>query len=415
MKKISIIGLGYVGLPLALEFSKKYLCIGFDISKSRVQELNENYDCNNEYDNSTLKNSKVLITDNSNEMIDSDYFIITVPTPLKKNNKPDLSPLKKASKLVGKLIKKDAVIIYESTVYPGCTEDDCIPILEKYSNLKYNKDFYVGYSPERINPGDKKRKLKDIIKVVSGSTPSVAIEIQSLYNSIITAGTYLAPSIKVAEASKIIENVQRDVNISLVNEFALIFEKLEIDTTDVLNAASTKWNFLKFKPGLVGGHCIGVDPYYLAHKAILSGYKPKVLISGRKVNNSISKNIVLAIKKKAKSKKINMLSSRVLILGITFKENCSDTRNSRVVDLYKELAKVSKKVDVHDYYADNLAVKKEFGIELIQNLNHNYDIIVLAVAHNKYLMLDYSKLLKKNHILYDVKSVLPKNIITLRL
>ena len=415
MKKISIIGLGYVGLPLALEFSKKYLCVGFDISKSRVKELNAKYDCNNEYDNSTLQNSKVLITNNSYEMIDSDYFIITVPTPLKKNNKPDLSPLKKASKLVGKLIKKDAIIIYESTVYPGCTEDDCIPILEKYSNLKYNKDFYVGYSPERINPGDKKRKLKDIIKVVSGSTPSIANKIQSLYNSIITAGTYLAPSIKVAEASKIIENVQRDVNISLVNEFALIFEKLEIDTTDVLNAASTKWNFLNFKPGLVGGHCIGVDPYYLAHKAILSGYKPKVLINGRKVNNSISKNIVLTITKKAKSKKIDMLSSRVLILGITFKENCSDTRNSRVVDLYKDLAKVSKKVDVHDYYADNLAVKKEFGIELIQNLNNNYDVIVLAVAHNKYLKLDYSKLLKKNHILYDVKSVLPKNIITLRL
>ena len=415
MKKISVIGLGYVGLPLALEFSKKYLCIGFDISKSRVEELNKNYDRNNEYDNITLENSKVLITNNSDEMIDSDYFIITVPTPLKKNNKPDLSPLKSASKIVSKHISKGSIVIYESTVYPGCTEEDCIPVLEKYSNLEFNKDFFCGYSPERINPGDKKRKLKDIVKVVSGSTPFIANEIQSLYNSIITAGTYLAPSIKVAEASKIVENVQRDVNISLVNEFALIFEKLEIDTTDVLNAASTKWNFLNFKPGLVGGHCIGVDPYYLAHKATSSGYKPKVLINGRKVNNSISKNIVLSIKKKAKSKKINMLYSKVLILGITFKENCSDTRNSRVVDLYKNLAKVSKKVDVHDYYADNLAVKKEFGIELIQNLNHNYDIIVLAVAHNKYLMLDYSKLLKKNHILYDVKSVLPKNIITLRL
>ena len=276
MKKISVIGLGYVGLPLALEFSKQYLCIGFDISKSRVQELNENYDCNNEYDNITLKNSKVLITNNINEMIDSDYFIITVPTPLKKNNKPDLSPLKKASKLVGKLIKKGAIVVYESTVYPGCTEDDCIPTLEKYSNLKYNKDFYVGYSPERINPGDKKRKLKDIIKVVSGSTPSIANEIQSLYNSIITAGTYLAPSIKVAEASKIIENVQRDVNISLVNEFALIFEKLNIDTKEVLDAAATKWNFLKFKPGLVGGHCIGVDPYYLTYKSQQLNYKPNL-------------------------------------------------------------------------------------------------------------------------------------------
>mgnify|MGYP003343011490 CR=1 FL=1 len=255
----------------------------------------------------------------------------------------------------------------------------------------------------------------ETVQANESAPSSIANKIQSLYNSIITAGTYLAPSIKVAEASKIIENVQRDVNISLVNEFALIFEKLEIDTTDVLNAASTKWNFLNFKPGLVGGHCIGVDPYYLAHKAILSGYKPKVLINGRKVNNSISKNIVLAIEKKAKSKKIDMHSSRVLILGITFKENCSDTRNSRVVDLYKDLAKVSKKVDIHDYYADKIAVKKEFGIELIQNLNNKYDVIVLAVAHNKYLKLDYSKLLKKNHILYDVKSVLPKNIITLRL
>jgi UDP-N-acetyl-D-galactosamine dehydrogenase len=348
-------------------------------------------------------------------MIDSDYFIITVPTPLKKNNKPDLSPLKKASKLVGKLIKRGAIIIFESTVYPGCTEDDCIPIIEKYSNLNFNKDFYVGYSPERINPGDKKRKLKDIVKVVSGSTPLIADEIQSLYNSIITAGTYLAPSIRVAEASKIIENVQRDVNISLVNEFALIFEKLNLDTTEVLNTASTKWNFLNFKPGLVGGHCIGVDPYYLAHKATLSGYKPKVLINGRKVNNSISKNIVLSIQKKAKSKKIIIQNARVLILGIAFKENCSDIRNSRVADLHKELEKVSLKVDVHDYLADKLIVKKEFGIELIQDLNNNYDIIVLAVSHNKYLKLDYAKLLKKNHILYDVKSVLPKNIITLRL
>lgn len=415
MKKISVIGLGYVGLPLALEFSKKYLCVGFDISKSRVKELNANYDCNNEYDNSTLKNSKVFITNNSNEMIDSDYFIITVPTPLKKSNKPDLKPLKKASKLVGKLIKKGAIIIYESTVYPGCTEDDCIPIIEKYSNLNFNKDFYVGYSPERINPGDKKRKLKDIIKVVSGSTPLVANEIQTLYNSIITAGTYLAPSIKVAEAAKIIENVQRDVNISLINEFALIFEKLGIDTSDVLKAASTKWNFLDFKPGLVGGHCIGVDPYYLAHKAIKEGYKPKVLISGRNVNNSISKNIVNTIIDKANFKKINLKDSKVLIMGITFKENCSDIRNSRVADLYREFKKHTKKVDVHDYNADKTIVKKEFNIDLIDDLNELYDIVVLAVAHERYLKINYSKLLKKNYILYDVKSILPKNIITLRL
>lgn len=415
MKKISIIGLGYVGLPLALEFSKKYLCVGFDVSKSRVQELNENNDRNNEYGNSALKFSKVLFTNNNNDISNSDYFIITVPTPLKKNNKPDLGPLKEASKLVGKLIKKDAIIIYESTVYPGCTEDECVPVIEKFSNLIYNKDFFVGYSPERINPGDKKRKLKDIIKVVSGSTPSTAKEIQSLYNSIIIAGTYLAPSIKVAEASKIIENVQRDVNISLVNEFALIFEKLKIDTKEVLDAASTKWNFLDFKPGLVGGHCIGVDPYYLAHKAIKEGYRPKVLISGRNVNNSVSKNIVNAIQKKATAKKINLNKSKILILGITFKENCSDTRNSRVIDLYKEFRNYTDKVFVHDYNADKTIVKKEFNIDLVDNLNDSYDIVVLAVAHDEYLKIKYSKLLKENHILYDVKSVLPKKIVTLRL
>lgn len=407
--------MGYVGLPLALEFSKKYLCIGFDISKSRVQELNENYDCNNEYDNSTLKNSKVLITNNSDEMIDSDYFIITVPTPLKKNNKPDLSPLKSASKIVGKHISKGSIVIYESTVYPGCTEEDCIPVLEKYSNLEFNKDFFCGYSPERINPGDKKRKLKDIVKVVSGSTPSIANEIQSLYNSIITAGTYLAPSIKVAEASKIVENVQRDVNISLVNEFALIFEKLEIDTTDVLNAASTKWNFLNFKPGLVGGHCIGVDPYYLAHKALEKGYSPKVLLNGRKVNNSIPKRIVKSIVNKSKELKINIKSSKILVLGVTFKENCSDIRNSRVIDLIKEFKKISKNIFIHDTYADKVELKKEYNIELIGEIKNKYDIIILTVSHDNYLKIDFSKILKKKHILYDVKSVLPKNISTLRL
>ena len=415
MKKISVIGLGYVGLPLALEFSKKYLCIGFDISKSRVEELNKNYDRNNEYDNITLENSKVLITNNSDEMIDSDYFIITVPTPLKKNNKPDLSPLKSASKIVSKHISKGSIVIYESTVYPGCTEEDCIPVLEKYSNLEFNKDFFCGYSPERINPGDKKRKLKDIVKVVSGSTPFIANEIQSLYNSIITAGTYLAPSIKVAEASKIVENVQRDVNISLVNEFALIFEKLEIDTTDVLNAASTKWNFLNFKPGLVGGHCIGVDPYYLAHKALEKGYSPKVLLNGRKVNNSIPKRIVKSIIHKSKELNINIKSSKILVLGVTFKENCSDIRNSRVIDLIKEFKKISKNIFIHDTYADKVELKKEYNIELIGEIKSKYDIIILTVSHDNYLKIDFSKILKKKHILYDVKSVLPKNISTLRL
>ena len=348
-------------------------------------------------------------------MIDSDYFIITVPTPLKKNNKPDLSPLKSASKIVSKHISKGSIVIYESTVYPGCTEEDCIPVLEKYSNLEFNKDFFCGYSPERINPGDKKRKLKDIVKVVSGSTPFIANEIQSLYNSIITAGTYLAPSIKVAEASKIVENVQRDVNISLVNEFALIFEKLEIDTTDVLNAASTKWNFLNFKPGLVGGHCIGVDPYYLAHKALEKGYSPKVLLNGRKVNNSIPKRIVKSIIHKSKELNINIKSSKILVLGVTFKENCSDIRNSRVIDLIKEFKKISKNIFIHDTYADKVELKKEYNIELIGEIKSKYDIIILTVSHDNYLKIDFSKILKKKHILYDVKSVLPKNISTLRL
>ncbi len=415
MKKITIIGLGYVGLPLAIEFGKKFKVLGFDISKTRVDELKEGLDSNGEFTENEILQNKIQFTHSAKDVGNSEFYIITVPTPLKNNKKPDLGPLKEASKLVGKIIKKDAIIIYESTVYPGCTEDECVPVIEKFSHLNYNKDFYVGYSPERINPGDKKRKLKDIIKVVSGSTPSIAEEIQSLYNSIIVAGTYLAPSIKVAEASKIIENVQRDVNISLVNEFALIFEKLKIDTKEVLDAASTKWNFLDFKPGLVGGHCIGVDPYYLAHKAIKEGYKPRVLISGRNVNNSVSKNIVNAIQKKATAKRINLNKSKILILGITFKENCSDTRNSRVIDLYKEFRNYSEKVFVHDYAADKAKVKKEFNIDLVDNLSDSYDIVVLAVAHDKYLKIKYSKLLKENHILYDVKSVLPKKIVTLRL
>ena len=415
MSKIAIIGLGYVGLPLAYEFSKVHDCIGYDISKKRILELKSGIDKTDEYSKENILDSKLLFTDEEEDLNGKDFYIITVPTPLKKNNKPDLSPLKTASKTVGKYISKGSIIIYESTVYPGCTEEDCIPILEKYSNLRFNKDFFCGYSPERINPGDKIRKLKDIVKVVSGSNKKTTRSVNKLYKSIIKAGTHIAPSIKVAEASKIIENVQRDVNISLVNEFALIFEKLNIDTQEVLDAASTKWNFLNYRPGLVGGHCIGVDPYYLAYKSLQKGYSPKVLLNGRKVNNSIPKRIVKSIVKKSNELNIRIKSSKILILGITFKENCSDVRNSRVIDLVKELKKISDNVFVHDNYADKVEIKKEHKIEFIEKINNKYDIVILAVSHDNYLKINFSEILKKNHILYDVKSILPKNISTLRL
>ena len=415
MSKIAVIGLGYVGLPLAYEFSKVHDCTGYDISKKRILELKKGVDKTEEYSRDNILDSKLLFTSKEEDLFGKDFYIITVPTPLKKNNKPDLSPLQSASKTVGKYISKGSIIIYESTVYPGCTEEDCIPILEKYSNLEFNKDFFCGYSPERINPGDKKRKLKDIVKVVSGSDKNTTNSINNLYKSIIKAGTHVAPSIRVAEASKIIENVQRDVNISLVNEFALIFEKLNIDTKEVLDAAATKWNFLNFKPGLVGGHCIGVDPYYLAHKAQEKGYSPRVLLNGRKVNNSIPKRIVKSIVNKSEELNINIKSSKILVLGVTFKENCSDIRNSRVIDLINEFKKISENIFVHDTYADKVELKKEYKIELIEKLNNKYDIIILAVSHDNYLKIDFSKILKKKYILYDVKSVLPKNIITLRL
>jgi len=415
LKKIAVIGLGYVGFPLAYEFSKKFDLTGFDISKKRISELKNGIDKTEEYSKNQILDSKLFLSNDEKDLINQDIYIITVPTPLKKNNKPNLKPLISASKTVGKYLSKGSIVIYESTVYPGCTEEDCIPVLEKYSNLKFNLDFFCGYSPERINPGDKKRKLTDIIKVVSGSNKEATKIIDNLYKSIIKVGTYVAESIKVAEASKIIENVQRDVNISLVNEFALIFEKLNIDTKEVLDAASTKWNFLNYKPGLVGGHCIGVDPYYLAYKALKKGYSPKVLLNGRKVNNSIPKRIVKSVLKKSKELNLNIKSSKILILGVTFKENCSDIRNSRVIDLIKEFKKICDHVLIHDYYADRDELKKYYGIELKGNLNHKYDIAVLAVAHDNYLKIDFSKLLNINHVLYDVKSVLPKNISTLRL
>ena len=415
MKKITIIGLGYVGLPLAIEFAKKFNVLGFDISKNRVDELKRGLDTNDEFTKSEILNAKLNFTHSENDLGDSEFYIITVPTPLKKSNKPDLGPLKSASQIVGKKIKIGDIVIYESTVYPGCTEEDCVPILEKTSGLAYNVDFFCGYSPERINPGDKKRKLSNIKKVVSGSNLKVSKIINNLYSEIITAGTYIAPSIKVAEASKIIENVQRDVNISLMNEFAIIFEKLDLDTKEVLDAASTKWNFLNFKPGLVGGHCIGVDPYYLAYKSEKSGYKPRVLLNGRKVNNNISKNIFKSIKKQCINSDIDLKKCRILILGITFKENCSDIRNSRVINLYNHFKKLNNNVDVYDPYADKNEVYRFSSIKLIDKIIKKYEVVILAVAHDQFLEIDYKNILNENYVLYDVKSILPKKLITLRL
>ncbi len=415
MKKITIIGLGYVGLPLAIEFGKKFDVIGFDISKSRIYELKKGIDSNGEFKKNEILKKKINFTYSENDLRDSEFYIITVPTPLKKSKKPDLGPLKNASQIVGKKIKKGDIVIYESTVYPGCTEEECVPILEKNSGLVYNVDFFCGYSPERINPGDKKRKLSNIKKVVSGSNSKVSNIVNDLYSKIITAGTYVAPSIKIAEASKIIENVQRDVNISLMNEFALIFEKLNLDTKEVLDAASTKWNFLNFKPGLVGGHCIGIDPYYLAYKSEKSGYKPKVLLSGRKVNNNISKNIFKSIQKKCTNSEIDLKKCRILIMGITFKENCSDIRNSRVVNLYNHFKKLNNNIDVYDPYANKDEVYNFSKIKLIDKIDKKYDVVILAVSHNQFLNINYKNILNKNYVLYDVKSVLPKNLITLRL
>ena len=415
MKKITIIGLGYVGLPLAIEFAKKFDVLGFDISKYRVDELKRGIDTNHEFMKSEILNAKLNFTCSESDLIDSDFYIITVPTPLKKSNKPDLRPLKSASQIVGKKIKRGDIVIYESTVYPGCTEEDCIPILEKTSGLVYNVDFFCGYSPERINPGDKKRKLSNIKKVVSGSNLKVSKIINNLYSEIITAGTYIAPSIKVAEASKIIENVQRDVNISLMNEFAIIFEKLDLDTKEVLDAASTKWNFLNFKPGLVGGHCIGVDPYYLAYKSEKSGYKPKVLLNGRKVNNNISKKIFKSIQKQCINSDIDLKKCKILILGITFKENCSDIRNSRVINLYNHFKKLNNNIDVYDPYADKNEVYQFSSIKLIDKIIKKYEVVILAVAHDQFLEIDYKNILNENYVLYDVKSILPKKLITLRL
>ena len=414
--KIAIIGLGYVGLPLAVEFGKKYNVVGFDISKSRIEELGKGIDRTREVDSEALTSSKGLLFSSTLADIQScNVFIVTVPTPIDNFKKPDLQPLLKASQMIGGVLKKDDVVIYESTVYPGCTEEDCVPVLEKYSGLTYNQGFFCGYSPERINPGDKVRTLTKIKKVTSGSTPEIAQFVDQLYGSIIEAGTHLAPSLKVAEASKAIENAQRDVNISFVNELALIFDKMGIDTTDVLEAAGTKWNFLPFKPGLVGGHCIGVDPYYLLHKSESLGYYPQVILSGRRINDNMGIVVANRIVKLMIQKGHTIAGSRVLLLGITFKENCPDIRNSRVIDIYQELEQFGIKVEVYDPWADVHEVSEEYDLSLISKPTGQYDGIILAVSHDEFRQLDYTSLRTNQTVIFDIKSFLDRGLVDDRL
>ena len=416
-KKICVIGLGYVGLPLALEFGKKYDTIGFDINTDRVGSLKLGIDNSKENTYEDIKSSKKLIfTSDGAKEIESDIYIIAVPTPIDIQKKPNLEPLISASTIVGKVLKVGDIVIFESTVYPGCTEDVCVPLLEKFSKLKFNIDFYCGYSPERINPGDKTRPITKIKKITSGSTPEIAIHINELYNSIIEAGTHLAPSIKVAEAAKVIENAQRDLNIAFVNELSIIFNKIGIDTKDVLDAAGTKWNFMKFTPGLVGGHCIGVDPYYLTFKSQEVGYYPEIILAGRKLNDRMGAYIGSEVIKLIKKKNQNIDSAEVLILGITFKENCSDIRNSKVIDIVHELHEFGANVDVFDPWANSNDVMNEYGIKLIDSIyQKKYNALILAVSHDDFFKIDFQLLKSSNTLIFDVKSVLPQHIVDARL
>lgn len=415
-KKIGIIGLGYVGLPLAVEFGKKHTTIGFDINTKRIEELKSGYDRTLEVETENLKSATLLsFTSDLNELKQASIFIVTVPTPIDKNKRPDLTPLIKASETVGKVLKKGDIVIYESTVYPGCTEEDCVPVLEKHSGLKFNTDFYCGYSPERINPGDKVHTVTKIRKITSGSTPEIADEVNNLYQSIITAGTFKASSIKVAEAAKVIENCQRDINIAFVNELAMIFDKMQIDTLDVLEAAGTKWNFLPFRPGLVGGHCIGVDPYYLTFKAEEIGYHSQVILSGRKINDNMGAFVANKVVKLMIKKGITVNNANVLLLGITFKENCPDIRNSKVIDIIHELQDFGVNLDVYDPMADPDEVKHEYGLDLIKNLNTKYDAIIHAVAHDAFQAIKITEWTKPTAVVYDVKSNIDKSIIDSRL
>ncbi|KYG84023.1 Vi polysaccharide biosynthesis protein VipA/TviB [Roseivirga seohaensis] len=424
--KIAIIGLGYVGLPLAVAFAEKYKVFGFDINQPRIEELNNGHDRTLEVEDDLLssvlaKKDSTLGLFNTNQLDDikdCNIFIVTVPTPIDDDQNPDLTPLIKASETVGGVLKKGDIVIYESTVYPGATEEDCVPVLENKSGLKFNKDFYCGYSPERINPGDKEHTVKKILKVTSGSTPDIAERVDQLYKSVITAGTYKAASIKVAEAAKVIENSQRDINIAFVNELAMIFNKMGIDTVDVLEAAGTKWNFLPFRPGLVGGHCIGVDPYYLAQKAKKTGYYPQILLAGRRLNNSIGPYVGSQVVKLLMKKGKVIRDSKVLVLGITFKENCPDIRNSRVIDIIQELKEFEVNVDVFDPWAEPKEVKHEYGLDLVGQSEldlKSYDGVVLAVAHNEFKSMMEPENIDSDSVIYDVKSFLPKETITARL
>ena len=415
-KKIAIIGLGYVGLPLAVEFGKKYATVGFDINQNRIEELLKGKDSTLEVEPSDLKLAdKLSFSTNLEDIKECTIYIITVPTPIDKNKRPDLTPLEKSSESICKVLKKGDIVIYESTVFPGCTEEVCVPILEAGSGLIYNEDFYCGYSPERINPGDKVRTVTKIVKVTSGSTPEIAEVVDQLYKSIITAGTYKAESLKVAEAAKVIENCQRDINIAFINELSLIFEKLDIDTLSVLEAAGTKWNFLPFRPGLVGGHCIGVDPYYLTYKAQEVGYNPQVILSGRRINDAMGAHVASKVAKLMIDKDLTIKGSKALMLGITFKENCPDIRNSKAIDVYNELKDFGLDVDVYDPWANAKEVKAEYGIDIIKDLGDSYQAIILAVSHKEFLELDISKLKAKNAVVFDIKSVLEKSEIDARL
>lgn len=414
--KIAIIGLGYVGLPLAVEFGKKYPTIGFDINQKRIEELRKGYDRTLEVESENLLSSSMLsFASNLEEIKVANIYIVTVPTPIDKNNRPDLTPLIKASETVGKVLQKGDIVIYESTVYPGCTEDDCVPVLEKFSGLKFNQDFFCGYSPERINPGDKIHTVTKILKITSGSTPETAETVNQLYSSIITAGTYKAASIKVAEAAKVIENCQRDINIAFVNELALIFDKMQIDTLEVLEAAGTKWNFLPFRPGLVGGHCIGVDPYYLTHKAEEIGYHSQVILAGRKINDQMGSFIANKIVKLLIKKGSKVNNANALILGITFKENCPDIRNSKVIDIIEELKEFGINIHVYDPNADKQEVKHEYGIDMIEKPEGKYEAIILAVSHKEFEVINLKEFSNPTTVLYDVKSILDKSIIDARL
>jgi len=417
-KKITIVGLGYVGLPLALAFSKKYPVVGYDINPSRIEDLKKGIDQTDETDPKELSAALadgLQLTNEIEAIADATIYIVTVPTPVNENKEPDLSFLLEASKTIGSVLKSGDLVIYESTTYPGCTEEDCVPVLEKYSKLKFNHDFFCGYSPERINPGDKVNTLTKIKKVTSGSIPLIAEYVDQLYKSVIEAGTFKASSIKVAEASKAIENAQRDLNISFVNELALIFDRIGIDTREVLEAAGTKWNFLKFTPGLVGGHCISVDPYYLTHKAKELGYDPQVILSGRKINDYMPSFVAQKMVKLMGQKGIPLNQSRCLILGITFKENCPDIRNSKIPQVVRELEEYGITVYIHDSHADSNEVKRNFNIELIEELN-TYDSILLAVNHKEYKDLKISELKRfSNSVVFDLKGIVPKDQVDARL